>query len=107
MGARVSGGFRRGGRLLRGPEGRGLANELRKRWAKRREGGGTYFNGILRAETELQAVGFALVDGVGVHDLDVHEPGLEVVGLDERYAWREFLVHLCPRRQQPDHFVLA
>jgi hypothetical protein len=26
--------------------------------------------------------------------LDVHKPGLEVVGLDERYAWWEFLVHL-------------
>lgn len=61
--------------------------------------GGRYFNGILRAEAEFQPVGFALVDGVGIHDLDVHEPGLEVVCLDERYAWRKLLVHLFFRCQ--------
>ena len=46
-----------------------------------------YFDGILGTETELQSVGLALVDGVGVDDLDVHEPGLEVISLNKRNAW--------------------
>jgi len=45
------------------------------------------FDGILGTETELQSVGLALVDGVGVDDLDVHEPGLEVISLNKRNAW--------------------
>jgi len=46
------------------------------------------FDGILGTETELQSVRLALVDGVGVDDLNVHEPGLEVIGLNKRNARR-------------------
>jgi len=53
-----------------------------------------YLDGVLRAEGEFQAVGFVQVEGVGVGDGDVDEPGFEVVGLDEGYAWWELVVHL-------------
>ena len=35
-----------------------------------------------------------MVQRIRVHNLNVHEPGLEVVSLNESYAWREFFVHL-------------
>lgn len=54
----------------------------------------TYFNRILRRKAKLQPIRFALVQRIRVHNLNVHEPGLEVVGFDERDAWWEFLVHL-------------
>jgi hypothetical protein len=53
-----------------------------------------YLDRILRREAEFQPIRFSLIERVRVYDLDVHKPGLEVVGLDERYAWWEFLVHL-------------
>lgn len=43
--------------------------------------GGIYLDGILWTESEFQTVCLAGVEGVGF-DLDVHEPGLEVVGFD-------------------------
>ena len=58
------------------------------------EGKISYLNRILRCETKLQPIRLSMIKRVIIHDLDVHEPGLEVICLDERYAWWEFLVHL-------------
>ncbi len=41
----------------------------------------TYLDWVLSAKVEFQPVCLALVYGVGVHDANIHEPGLEVLGL--------------------------
>jgi len=59
------------------------------------------FDGIVLAELKLQPVGLVLVQRIIVEDLDVHVPFFEVVGRDERYAWRGVLMQLDQFLLQP------
>lgn len=42
-----------------------------------------YLYRIVLAEHEFEAIHFAVVYWVGVHDADIHEPGFEIIGFDE------------------------
>lgn len=52
------------------------------------------FYGILAAESELQPVDLALVDGVLIENLYVEEPFFEIVGRDQGDAWGQAAVYL-------------
>lgn len=68
------------------------AGDVSIRWREgktRREKGEGRTDGIRGAECELEAEDFVDVEGVGVHDSDVHEPDVEVVGGDQLDAWSE------------------
>lgn len=49
----------------------------------------THLNRVVIRKHELETIHLILVDGVVVNDAQVHEPFLEVVGLDERQAGGE------------------
>ncbi len=51
-------------------------------------------NGILAAESELQPVDLALVDGVLIENLYVEEPFFEIVSRDQGDAWGQAAVYL-------------
>lgn len=49
---------------------------------------------VVWGKVELEAVDLVHVDWIRVHDLDVHEPDLEIVCRDERDAWGEGALEL-------------
>lgn len=65
----------------------------RERKEEEEEGlGNTY--GVIVAELKFETVGLALIERVGVHDLNVHQPGLEILGRDKSDARGQLALNL-------------